>query len=127
MNTHIILLKLFNGEMIIGEEVNDITLSCNVKTGYSLNNPREVGIMPTMTGSVQMALTSVCAPFKVKRLKDFIHIPYSQVMFALNENEIDNELIQGYKSEISGIKIATQSDLNSLNTKAQHECVNLII
>ena len=87
---------------------------------YSLDNPREVGIMPTMTGSIQMALTSVCAPFKVKRLKDHIDIPKTQVMFNLNADEIDSELINGYKSEISGIKLATPSDMAAINTKSSN-------
>lgn len=121
---NIILLKLFNGEMIIGEEdENACNLSCEIKTGYKLNNPRSVGIIPTMTGSVQIAMTSICAPFKVKRLKEYIYIPNEQVMFELHEDEIDNELINGYKSEISGIKIATHSDIAELNKSKPSEFI----
>jgi hypothetical protein len=121
---NIILLKLFNGEMIIGEEdKNTWNLSCEIKTGYKLNNPRSVGIIPTMTGSVQIAMTSICAPFKVARLKKYIYIPNEQVMYELHENEIDNELINGYKSDISGIKIATSSDMTKLNESKPNEFI----
>ena len=114
MNNEITLLKLYNGSLILGE------LTDGFSDTYSLDNPREVGIMPTMTGSIQMALTSVCAPFKVKRLKDHIDIPKTQVMFNLNADEIDSELINGYKSDISGIKLATPSDMAAINTKASN-------
>ena len=124
MNTEIKLLKLYNGEMIIGEEVM-IDLAHELKTGYKMNNPRVVGILPTMTGSVQIAMTSVCAPFKVKRLKDYIFIPNEQVMFELTSSEIDSELINGYKSEISGIKIASAADMNAINgaQKSQNDFI----
>ena len=121
---NIILLKLFNGEMIIGEEDEKAwNLSCELKTGYKLSNPRSVGIIPTMTGSVQIAMTSICAPFKVTRLKEYIYIPNEQVMYELHENEIDNELINGYKSDVSGIKIATSSDMTKLNESKSNEFI----
>jgi len=107
----IIILKLFNGELIIGtkdktEQVFNVVLK----------NPRQIAMVPTMSGSVNVVMGSVCAPFKVKRLQEEISIPMNQVMLTINEDEIDNELINGYKSEISGIKIASAADAASLKS-----------
>ena len=105
-----VLVKLFAGDMILGElEVPA------VGSEVTLKNPRMIAIAPTMTGQVRIALGSVCEPFKVKRLKESITIPKSQIMFQLGEDEIDNELLNGYKSEISGIKIASAAETASIN------------
>lgn len=112
------LVKLFSGEMIIGtvEEPTDSTpvLGFNI----DLDNPRQVAIVPNMNGSMRVALCNVCEPFNVKRLKEFISIPKSQAMFVLDENEIDNQLVNGYKSEVSGIKIATSADAAALKNNS---------
>ena len=42
----------------------------------------------------------------------------AQVMFVLEEGEIDTELVNGYKSEISGIKIASAAETASINSGA---------
>lgn len=124
MEENIVLLKLYNGEMLIGKTSLSIG---DDNINYILSDPRSVGIIPTMTGSVQIAITSICAPFKVKRLKEEIKIASSQVMFCLTEDEIDNELINGYKSEISGIKIASSADMASLNSSTNNSSNEFII
>lgn len=106
----IYLLKLFNGEMIIGTITDE-------NKGWTIENPRSIIMMPSMTGTIQLAITSVCSPFNVDRLKKQIIIPFANVFFMLSEDEIDNELITNYKSDISGIKLATNADINSLNDK----------
>lgn len=112
----VVLVKLYSGDMILGEKDQTATsLSTYVGPNTSLKNPRIVAIAPTMTGQVRIALGSVCEPFNVKRLKEFISIPKSQIMFELSEEEIDKELVNGYKSEVSGIKIASTSDMAALN------------
>lgn len=113
----IVMLRLYNGDMIIGERVwNDEPLSCNFNLDYTLENPRAIAVVPTMSGSVKIAMGSVCEPFRVERLRKRITINAAQVMFALNEDEIDKELVNGYKSEISGIKIATAADTVAINS-----------
>jgi len=112
----IVMLRLYNGDMIIGERVWNEPLSCNFNLDYILENPRAIAIMPTMSGSVKIAMGSVCEPFRVERLKKQISINSAQVMFALSEDEIDKELVNGYKSEISGIKIATAADTAAINS-----------
>lgn len=83
-------------------------------------------MVPTMRGDVHVMMKPVCAPFSVERLKKNFTVPFSQVMFVLAPDEIDKELVNGYKSEISGIKIASVSDtmaINSSNGKGGGEFV----
>ena len=113
--SEIVLVKLFSGDMILGEK--DQSNASPEELNTNLKNPRMVAIAPTMTGQVRIALGSVCEPFNVKRLKEFISIPKTQIMFELSEEEIDMELVNGYKSEVSGIKIASASDMAALNNE----------
>ena len=115
-NEEIVLLKLYNGEMVIGKRVYSEPLSCNFNVDYVLDDPRPIAIIPTMSGSVKIAMGSICEPFRVERLKKSIVISSAQVMFALVEDEIDKELINGYKSEISGIRIASAADTAAINS-----------
>lgn len=43
-------------------------------------------------------------------------VPFTQIMYTLTEDEIEKELVGGYKSEISGIKIATGGDVAVVNS-----------
>lgn len=67
-------------------------------------------MVPTMRGDIHIAMKPVCSPFAVKRLEKEIRLRSDQVMFSLSQDEIDKELVNGYKSEISGIKIASVAD-----------------
>lgn len=110
MEEKIVMLRLYNGDTIIGK-----TSSAEDSEKIDLVDPRAIAIVPTMSGSVRVALGSVCEPFNVKRLKESFSVQKSQVMFELSEDEIDKELLNGYKSEISGIKIASAAETASLN------------
>ena len=115
-----ILIKLYNGDMLIGKKTNpklEETTNPQVWGRIILKDPRQIMIIPTMSGDIQMAITKVCHPFKVKRLEEEIFVNSTQVMYTLEENEIDKELLNGYMSEISGIKIATASETAMLNNK----------
>ena len=105
------LVKLYNGDFIMGE-VDDIGDS--LQQQLSIDNPRQVLMMPSMSGSMSIALKPVCFPFNCKRLKDKLNLEKSQVMFTLHEDEIDDELVNGYKSEVSGIKIASAAETVSI-------------
>ena len=108
-----ILLKLWSGCMVIGTFVqftND--------RRYELKDPRMVAMMPMPGGSVRVALASVSEPFAVKRLKEELLVPESQVMFALGEDEIEKDMVSGYKSEVAGIRLATAADAAKLAGKA---------
>ena len=75
MAENIVLMKLYNGEYIIGEDVglegDDIT---------TLNNQRLVVMMPTMNGSLGITLKSVCFLFTSKQLKDGFEVYISKVI-----------------------------------------------
>lgn len=107
MAENIVLMKLYNGEYIIGEDAgidrDDIT---------TLKSPRLVVMMPTMNGAMGIALKPVCFPFTSKRLKDSFEVRMAQVMYVLHDElgEIEKDIVNGYKSEVSGVKIATPEE-----------------
>ena len=73
-------------------------------------------MVPTMRGDVHIVIKPVCSPFSVKRLEKSLTVQCDQVMFKLDQSEIDKELVNGYKSEISGIKIASTADTMAIAT-----------
>lgn len=104
------LLKLYNGDIIIGE-IDDATIT---QPNMLVKNPRQIIMMPNMAGSMGVVLKPVCFPFKCNRLEKEISIVHSQIMFIMHDTEIDSELINGYKAEISGIKIASAAEAASI-------------
>ena len=108
------ILKLYNGDYIIG------TLSSNDESNPTivLNDPRSFIMMPGMTGELQVALRPICMPFNSSRLKKEIAIRRDQVLFILDEDEIDKEVVNGYRSEISGIHVASNADLSKIDVNS---------
>lgn len=113
----VVMLKLYNGDFIIGT-ANSMNISDN-SVDIALNDPRLFMMVPTAPGSVGVALRDVGAPFNVPRLKKSCEFRRDQVLFVLDESEIDNEVINGYKSEVAGIKIATVADAASFASSSQ--------
>lgn len=113
----VVMLKLYNGDFIIGT-ANSMNMSDN-SVDIALNDPRLFMMVPTALGSVGVALRDICAPFNVPRLKKSCEFRRDQVLFVLDESEIDNEVINGYKSEVTGIKIATTADAASFASSSQ--------
>lgn len=106
--------------MIIGtEDLLEGNSDKSIFTEYKLKDPRTIMMVPTMRGDIHIAMKPVCAPFAVKRLEKEIAVPLSQVMFKLDQSEIDKELVNGYKSEISGIKIASTADTMAIAANQQ--------
>lgn len=118
-NENVIVLRLYSGEMLIGKERASADLSSVVQLGYDLEDPRTIVMVPTMRGDIHIAMKPVCAPFAVKRLEKSLMVPFGQVMFKLDQPEIDKELVNGYKSEISGIKIASTADTMAIASNQQ--------
>lgn len=112
MNTEITLLKLYNGEYIIGK--------FDSETGEQiiLKDPRVIFMVPTRTGEMAALVKPICFPFTSNRLKKSIEIYKSQIEYRLFDNlgEIEKDLIDGYNSELSGIEIASASALNAIDT-----------
>lgn len=120
-NNNVIVLRLYSGEMIIGVEnlPDEKIASKTTLIGYALKDPRTIMMVPTMRGDIHIAMKPVCAPFAVKRLEKDLVVPFGQVMFKLDQSEIDKELVNGYKSEISGIKIASAADTMAISANKQ--------
>ena len=108
----ITLLRLYGGEMLMGKNGDAAGAPAVL-----LEDPRLVVMVPTMRGEVQVAMRPVCAPFASKRLEKSLSVPRSQVMFSLDRNEIGPELVNGYLSDISGIKLASASDVTAVAGK----------
>ena len=110
-NNNVTVLRLYNGEMIIGtEDLQEGNSEKPILAEYRLKDPRIIVMVPSMRGDIHIAMKPVCSPFAVKRLEKDLVVPFGQVMFKLDQSEIDKELVNGYKSEISGIKIASAAD-----------------
>lgn len=123
--TKIVLVKLYSGDYIIGEVYNN----ASQVGSYVMKNPRQIIMMPNMSGSMSVALKPVCFPFTSKRLKDEITIEKTQIMFTLLDElgEIEKEIINGYKSEITGIKIATAAESVSIGSNSNYAAGPIII
>ena len=113
-NNDVIVLRLYSGEMLIGRRY--VTSD---PREVVLLDPRSIVIVPNMQGGIHIAMRPVCAPFAVKRLEQELSVKADQVMFTLIQDEIDKELVNGYKSEISGIKIASTADTMAIAANQQ--------
>ena len=108
-NSNIVLIKLYCGDYIIGE-VSDT----EVEPGFTiLKNPRMFVMVPTMSGDVRAGFQPVC--LFSEDVKNHISIRNEQIMATVKSDEIGKELINGYNSHITGIKIATASETAALN------------
>ena len=116
MNTEIELLKLYNGEYIIGKN-NAVEFQGDDK--ITLKDPRIIFMVPTRTGEMAAMVKPICFPFTSQRLKESIEIYKSQIEFRLFDKlgEIEKDLIDGYNSEVAGIEIASAADLNAMTGK----------
>ena len=110
MNDEIILLKLYNGEYIIGKFASE------TEDKIALKDPRIIFIVPTRTGEMVAMVRPVTFPFMNNRLKESIDIKKAQIEFQLFDKlgEIEKDFLDGYNSELSGIEIASDSTLNAI-------------
>jgi len=120
-NENIVILRLYGGEMLIGKSVPCEDLSKAVVGCRDLEDPRSIIMVPTMRGDLHIAMKPVCAPFAVERLKKRMTVQSAQVMFEIGQDEIDKELLNGYKSEISGIRIASTADAMAIASGQQEK------
>lgn len=112
MNTDIELMKLYNGEYIVGKFNSDDG------DKITLKDPRIVFIVPTRTtNEIAMIVKPITVPFFSNRLKESADFYKSQIEFRLFDNlgEIEKAVIDGYNSEVSGIEIASASTLNAID------------
>lgn len=121
-NTEVIMVKLYNGDYIIGEHAtNNDTDSMYVY----LENPRSFVFMPSMSGSVSVGFRPIC--MFDSNSKTHINIRKDQIMLTVKNIDIPKEVENGYKSHISGISIASPSDIPDLNNSNIESSGDLII
>lgn len=121
-NTEVIMLKLYNGDYIIGEH------SKNIDTDdmyVYLENPRSFVFMPSMGGSVSVGFRPICM-FDTDS-KTHISIRKDQIMLTVKNIDVPKEVENGYKSHISGISIASPGDIPDLNNSNIESSGDLII
>lgn len=113
----IVALKLYGGEMLIGEEDEPkLETGLTVALQRVLVNPRRIAIGASMMGDISVAIIPITSPFKSERYEKRMSVNSMQVMYELNEDELGKELVDEYKSEVSGIRIASASETNSVNS-----------
>lgn len=105
----VVLVKLYCGDYIIGE----ISENCVENGKLSLDNPRIFGVVPTITGQVSVVFQTVC--MFSKKVKKHIDLNENEIMCMVEEDELSKELINGYRSEITGIKIASATESAAIN------------
>lgn len=106
----VVMLKLYCGDYIVGE----ISSTRESSDSISLDNPRLFGIVPTTTGSAGIVFQLVC-PFS-KKYRKSIDILKNEVMCIVEEDELGKEFVNGYKSEVTGIKIASAAESVAINS-----------
>lgn len=112
--SRIVMLRMYSGDYIIGEEeIGVVNNGITVADTTDLKNPRMFVMMPTITGEYRAGFQSVC-PFSEK-CKKFMQIRNEQIMFKIDEDELGKEMVNGYNSHVSGIKIATASETAAVN------------
>ena len=109
-NGEIVLVKLYSGDYIIGET----SANCIEKGKLCLVNPRIFGIVPTMSGQVSVVFQTVC--MFSKKAKKHIDLNENEIMCKVGEDELSKKLVNGYKSEITGIRIASAAESAAINS-----------
>ena len=115
-NNKVVMVKMYNGDFVMGTIDRD---AIEDNATIMLNDPRNFIMAPTMNGTVGVALRPMAAPFKVPRLEKSIEVRRDQVMFMLDESELDNDIVNGYKSEVSGIKMASVAEAASITSASK--------
>ena len=102
------IIRTIQGEYFIGEVANSDGGICETDK-ITLNHVRKLASQMTMNGAAAVMLIPVCIPINIKPI-DTIEVPKSFVLFDIDEDNVQKELIDEYKSEISGIKIVSNAN-----------------
>ena len=95
------MLRLYGGEYVMGELDESYSDSLIY---MKLLNPRIFMCSPTFDGSMRAGFAPLCIFDEKKTAETLIH--KSQVWLTIPEENLPNDIVNGYRSEISGIKIA---------------------
>lgn len=101
MANKLVMLRLYGGEYVMGELDESGAPSILFTT---LLNPRIFTFSPAFNGGMRAAFLPVCVFDEKKRESTQIHT--SQIWLTIPEENLPKEIVNGYRSEISGIKLA---------------------
>lgn len=99
------VVKTIGGEYYIGHSLQE------GKRGIILKDPRLLTMQMTPNG--QPAVMAISPYYFLKNQKlDYIEIPVGACLEPfMTEDDIDDKLISGYKTEITGIQVPTKPDI----------------
>lgn len=105
MNDKVILIRTIAGEYFIGfkkveTESQDPADAIRIKMATTITDPRAISSQMTPEGPRIVAAPVV--PFATKDIKE-ISIPKSMIICEVEEEDINEQIVKGYKSEVSGI------------------------
>jgi Icc-related predicted phosphoesterase len=110
MNNKIVMIKTVGGEFIIGklDDIETVGEPINNDT-IKLTDSRIFNIQMTNKGAAIAFIPPF--PFSTGKIISDIEIYKSSIILMVNENDIDLEIINGYKSNISGIDLSASNKI----------------
>ncbi len=101
----VVCLKLVSGEFVIGYKSEKQEFTDKI----TLNNLRSIFIQPTPTG-LSMGIGPFIIPMAIKTPEE-ISFPNSGIICEIEEDNISKQMVDGYKSEVSGIVTSANSGI----------------
>jgi len=105
-NEKVKLIRTISGEYLLGLSSQASSIDGKIK----LKSVRKLSMAMTISGEASVALVPLC-PFSIKK-QDDLEIKDDFVLFQLNEDELQKELVTSYRSEISGISLVSSGPTN---------------
>lgn len=104
MANKLMMLRLYGGEYVMGEEDGSYKDSLLY---VKLLNPRIFAFGPAIGGAMRAGFMPVCVFDEKKTTETLIH--KNQVWLTIPEENLPKDIVNSYRSEISGIKLATDA------------------
>ena len=108
MNQKVVVIRTVSGEFFIGfkkeelENSNDPVNTIRINMAITLTDPRNLSVVMTPQGPRISA--SPIVPFANQDPKE-ISIPKSFVLAEIEEDNLNDQIVKGYKTEVSGIVV----------------------
>ena len=108
MNDKVVVIRTVSGEFFIGykkietEDISDPAKNIRIQMATTLTDPRNLSVVMTQQGPRISA--SPIVPFANQDPKE-ISISKSLILAEVDEENLNDQIVKGYKSEISGIVV----------------------
>lgn len=108
MNDKIVMIRTISGEFIIGS-INNVEIVGETTNDdvIKLKNSRIFNIQMTGKGAAIAFIPPF--PFSTAKIMDEIEVHKSAIIMTIEEKDIDLEIVNGYKSNISGIDLSASN------------------